>query len=189
MNKQEAAQNILNYVVKKSTFSPENLESYVLTGKCINELSKDDLLEYTVSMQDILTNYIVAMEEADIDCQNNISLCGRMFQYVFDKSFEIAYKLIINTEVDTLFIPVETFDYYELDIPEYLQLKVNNIIGHLAILHCNTFEYIVDNKYNKNPLKDWLLPLLLGASTIAIQFAMEMDLNDDSEMRHYLYDE
>ena len=75
MNKQEAAQNILNYVVKKSTFSPENLESYVLTGKCINELSKDDLLEYTVSMQDILTNYIVAMEEADIDCQNNIYRC------------------------------------------------------------------------------------------------------------------
>ena len=60
----------------------------------------------------------------------------------------------------------------------------HNLFSHL---YCKTIDYIDNNGYRNDKLSDWLLPVLLVASFIGIEFAQEIDFDNDVEMQHYLY--
>ena len=89
-------------------------------------------------------------------------------------------------EIDTQFIPSEPFEYHEPDLPEYIQLKLTNAVGKVGHIFCRTIDFIDQKGYRTENLKDWLLPVLIVATYVGMEFAQEMDLDDDSEMEAYL---
>ncbi len=109
-----------------------------------------------------------------------------LFQYVFDKTTEATYKMIMNDEIDTQFIPKEIYDGYAPDLPEYIQLKLTNVVGKVAIISSSILQYLDKKKYRTLDLNVWLSAYLMISVTLAIQFAQEIDPNDDSEMQDYL---
>ena len=90
-------------------------------------------------------------------------------------------------EVDTQFNIKEAFEYHEPDLPEYIQLKLTNVVGKIAIINRRIIQYLEDNDARTANLDNWLPAYLMVAVIIAIQFAQEIDPNDDSEMQKYLF--
>ena len=99
---------------------------------------------------------------------------------------EALYKLLMGEEVDTQFELKEAFEYHEPDLPEYIQLKLTNVVGKIAIIHSRILHYLDENSARTSDLELWLPAYLMVAVIIAIQFAQEIDPDDDSEMQAYL---
>jgi hypothetical protein len=109
-----------------------------------------------------------------------------LFQYVFDKTTEATYKVIKDEDVDTQFLPKEIYDGYAPDLPEYIQLKLTNIVSKIAIISSSILQYLDKKKYRTLDMNVWLSAYLIISVTLAIQFAQEIDPDDDSEMQDYL---
>ena len=184
---QEITKDIVKYAVAKAHFSLDNIETGFLTGQYVNTLPKDVLQDYLNTVQSMIIPYIqnLTYDLDDILAKDD---CVMMFQYIFDRSFEISYKLIIGQKAYTVFEADETGDYYELDVPEHIQLKVQNIVPKVIHVSISSYNYMEDNGYISDDYDFWLLPFLFGASSIAMSYALEMDINDDSEMEQYLKD-
>ena len=185
MMNQEIAEDIIKYVVSKATISLDNRATGFLTGKQINSLSKEVIEDYLEKVHLMSIPYILNHtyeREEKLTSDDSV----RMFQYIFDRSFEISYQLIMGQKAYPKFDSLETNDYYELDVPEYIQLKVNRIVPKTVLTHDSSYKYIEAKGYLNDDNQKWISPLLFGASCIALSFALEMDMNDDSEMQEYL---
>ena len=67
-----------------------------------------------------------------------------------------------------------------------LWLKLTNAVGKVGHIFCRTIDFIDQKGYRSENLKDWLLPVLIVATYVGMEFAQEIDLDDDSEMEAYL---
>ena len=181
----EIQQNIIKYGAKIANFDVTNPEVGLLTGNQKNPLGKIHIQVLSIEIEKILKQFVNIFEQ-----HNGFRFegydSGILFQYIFDKVVEATYKVITDVEVDTQFIPKEPFEYHEPDLPEYIQLKLTNVVGKVGLICCKTVDFIDQNNYRTKNLNDWLLPLLIVAAYIGIEFAQEIDLNDDSEMQNYL---
>lgn len=185
MNIKEIQKEIVQYGVNISYCNIDNLETGLLTMDRFNELEKVQMLALAQETESILRQFVSAFEEHTTNKFEGYD-AGVLFQYVFDKVVEVTYKAIIDVEIDTQFIPSETFDYHEPDLPEYVQLKLTNAVGKVGHICCRTIDFIDKNGYRTDNLKEWLLPLLVVATYVGMEFAQEMDLDDESEMEMYL---
>ena len=182
MNIKEIQQKIVQYGVSLSTISAENIETGFLSMNRINPLENNQVLALSQETEKILIQFVQAFSNIKFERYDS----GNIFQYVFDKVVEVTYKVITDSEIDTQFIPKEVYEYHEPDLPEYIQLKLTNKVGKLGIIHCRVIDYIEKNEYRTDDLNTWLLPLLLIATFIGIEFAQEIDLDDDSEMKAFM---
>ena len=185
MNTIENQKEIVQFGVSISQFNIDNLETGLLTMNKFNELEKGQALALAQETESILRQFVSAFEEHSPNKFEGYD-AGILFQYVFDKVVEVTYKVIIDVEIDTQFIPSEPFEYHEPDLPEYIQLKLTNAVGKVGHIFCRTIDFIDQKGYRSENLKDWLLPVLIGATYVGMEFAQEIDLDDDSEMEAYL---
>lgn len=185
MNKQEIITDIVEYTMNCGSFSVENLSRFILQGNVVNAVSKEQALIYIQQMYLIaagLSEQIDATEEG-IESYN----CHRLFQYFFDRSAEVMYKMIVGKEeIDTTFDVREAWGYYELDIPEYLQVKITHIVGRLGVIFSSVYDYMKGKGYLSEPIAEWLPALLFSASALASRFMLEVDLDDESELYNFL---
>ena len=72
------------------------------------------------------------------------------------------------------------------DLPEYIQLKLTNVVGKIGLINMKILHYLDENNARTNDYDSWLPAYLMVAVIIAIQFAQEIDPDDDSEMQAYL---
>lgn len=187
---QQIAVDIISYVQKRSVLSEQNSQCYIHTGEIKNPIHQEQVVDFTQAMHHITTELAKQIEAAYKHEQPAVYDCGMWFQYIFDRSVEVAYQYIIGAEkIKTHFNLNEVNDYYEPDLPEYLQLKVTNAVSHIAMLFNYTYTYIVDNKYNEESLQTWLAPLLYAAAITAFTFTIGIDMDDDSEMQQYLHND
>ena len=101
-----------------------------------------------------------------------------------DKVAEVTYKTINGINIDDVTICVtEALEYHEPDLPYYIQQKINVVISQTAAVSSSTLNYIEQRYGSMENYKNWLLPYLLLAVSLAMQFVLEMDLEDDSELR------
>ena len=168
-----------------SQFNIDNLETGLLTMDKFNELEKGQALALAQETESILRQFVSAFEVHSTNKFEGYD-AGILFQYVFDKVVEVTYKVIIDVEIDTQFIPSEPFEYHEPDLPEYIQLKLTNAVGKVGHIFCRTIDLIDQKGDRSENLKDWLLPVLIVATYVGMEFAQEIDLDDDSEMEAYL---
>lgn len=185
MNTIENQKEIVQFGVSISQFNIDNLETGLLTMDKFNELEKGLALALAQETESILRQFVSAFEEHSPYKFEGYD-AGILFQYVFDKVVEVTYKVIIDVEIDTQFIPSEPFEYHEPDLPEYIQLKLTNAVGKVGHIFCRTIDFIDQKGYRSENLKDWLLPVLIVATYVGMEFAQEIDLDDDSEMEAYL---
>ena len=185
MNTIENQKEIVQFGVSISQFNIDNLETGLLTMDKFNELEKGQALALAQETESILRQFVSAFEVHSTNKFEGYD-AGILFQYVFDKVVEVTYKVIIDVEIDTQFIPSEPFEYHEPDLPEYIQLKLTNAVGKVGHIFCRTIDFIDQKGYRSENLKDWLLPVLIVATYVGMEFAQEIDLDDDSEMEAYL---
>lgn len=187
MEKQDVIKDVITYAVKKSVFSAENADCFILRGTIINEVSKEQTLFYCQRTQEIIFALAEQIKNIPTEGVLPVSECGVIFQYIFDRCVEIAYKQITDSdEINTNFNTTEAFNYYELDIPEYLQLKVTNIVPRLANIFGSIYHYMSRKDYLSQDVATWMSAIMMSAATLAFKFAMEMDLDDDAEMQDFL---
>lgn len=185
---QQIASDIISYVDKRSMFAEENLPCYILTGDIKNFLSEELALDFVQRLQYITTELAKQIDQACNHENPPLRDCSIMFQYIFDRCVEVTYKYIKDyKKIDTRYDIREAFNYYELDIPEYLQLKVTNVVGKIGVLSHYAYNYIVQQGYLEKGMSIWLMPFLYSAASVAFKFTLEMDLDNDSEMQKYLY--
>ena len=182
MNTIENQKEIVQFGVSISQFNIDNLETGLLTMDKFNELEKGQALALAQETESILRQFVSAFE---VHSTNKFEGYDAG-QYVFDKVVEVTYKVIIDVEIDTQFIPSEPFEYHEPDLPEYIQLKLTNAVGKVGHIFCRTIDFIDQKGYRSENLNDWLLPVLIVATYVGMEFAQEIDLDDDSEMEAYL---
>lgn len=94
--------------------------------------------------------------------------------------------IVGKEEIDTTFDVREAWGYYELDIPEYLQVKITHIVGRLGVIFSSVYDYMKGKGYLSEPIAEWLPALLFSASALASRFMLEVDLDDESELYNFL---
>ena len=186
MTVKEIAEAILRYGINKAYLSAENMTTGVLTQNVLNPLSEEKISELSLETENILRALIVQYNHAIDGGVPSDYECGLLYQYVFDRVVEVTYKTIIGKEIDTKFLLIELFEGYEIDLPYYIQQKLTNQVGQLACLCGSLIEFMDKNSFREENIGIWMLPFLMAPTYIAIRFAQEMDLNDDSELQAYI---
>ena len=125
MNTKEIKQEIVNYGVSLSVLNANNIKTGLLSMNKINPLEKELLLPLSHDSEEILKEFVDAYEE-HTKMRFEKYESGILFQYVFDRAVEVTYKVIMGLDIDTQYILNEPFDGYNIDIPEYIQLKLTN---------------------------------------------------------------
>ena len=152
-----------------------NPETGFLTRHRIRTMTQEEIMDFSLETEAIINQMVEALNNI---CAGNIPdnfECGTLFQYVFDKVVEAAYKKITGEEINTQFNIKEAFEYHEPDLPEYIQLKLTNVVGKVAIISSDILHYLGKNDLKTTDLSTWMSPYFMVAATIAIQFAQELD--------------
>lgn len=173
MTKQEIAEGMRQFILM-AFIGPENLETGFLTRQRVNPLEKDEIIEFSQTTEYIVNQVVKLYADALNGQMPDDYSCGILFQYIFDKTTEAAYKKATGKEVDTVFMLKDAFDYYEPDLPEYIQLKLTSVVRHISIINSKVLRYLDDNKCRINDITQWMPAYLMAAAIIAMQFAQEI---------------
>jgi hypothetical protein len=185
MTKEELTQELTEFA-KMAFVDSMNPETGFLTRNRINPLSNEQITEFSLQTEEIICQLAQHLENFTFGNGPSDYECSMLFQYVFDKTTEATYKMIMDEEIDTQFIPKEIYDGYAPDLPEYIQLKLTKVVGKIAIISSSILQYLDKNKLRTLDLNVWLSAYLMISVALAIQFAQEIDPDDDSEMQDYL---
>lgn len=187
MINREVAEDIIRYGQGLAVMGPQNITTGFLTYTILNQMDREDAVviaqqsEYTVRE---LVRQITVSEAIPDDYDSRV-----LFQYVFDKVAEATYKTLVGEEVDTVLNINEAFEYHEPDLPYYMQQKITDKVPLIISVADKVLQHIEDCEYRTEDLENWFLPFLLLAVSLAMQFGLEMDLNDDSELRQFIGEE
>lgn len=185
MIKEEIALGLAE-IAKRAYVDSMNRETGFLTRNLVNPLSKEQIVEFYGETKDIINQLVQLLEDTINGSIPTSYDCGMLFQYVFDKTTEATYKMIMDEEIDTQLNLHEPFNGYAPDLPEYIQLKLTNVVPKLGIIHSSMLQYLREKDVISVDLSEWMPAYLMFAATLAIQFAQEIDPDDDSEMQEYL---
>lgn len=185
MTKQELAQELIEFA-KMAFVDSMNPETGFLTRNRINPLTNEQITEFSLQTEEIICQMAQHLEICFIGNVPSDYECGMLFQYVFDKTTEATYKMIMDEEIDTQFNLHEAFNEYAPDFPEYIQLKLTNVVPKLGLINSSIIQYLREKDIISADLTEWMPAYLMIAATLGIQFAQEIDPDDDSEMQEYL---
>lgn len=158
-------------------------------------LDNDQATFLVTSLSTVIEKLSIAFlenEKCGTSLVENQDILSRSFTYLFDKSLEMVYNIRVENEKKT------QFDFNDLinglggnKIPEYIQLKVTPIIPTLLIIFNKTINYynvnMEDILMNNITLKEQMQAIMFGAMQLGIEFCLQIDLEDESEMNRYLY--
>ena len=139
MTKQELAQELIEFA-KMAFVDSMNPETGFLTRNRINPLTNEQITEFSLQTEEIICQMAQHLENFTFGNGPSDYECGMLFQYVFDKTTEATYKMIMDEEIDTQFIPKEIYDGYAPDLPEYIQLKLTKVVGKIAIINVSSMK-------------------------------------------------
>ena len=174
--------DIIQYGQRIAHLGVNTLNTGFLNNEVRNSISKEEASDLVQSTEFCVRQMIGQMLHNDVELSEYDA--RTLFQYIFDKVAEVTYKTITGINIDDVTICVtEAFEYHEPDLPYYIQQKINVVISQTAAVSSSTLNYIEQRYGSMENYKNWLLPYLLLAVSLAMQFVLEMDLEDDSELR------
>lgn len=151
MNKQEIAQGLSQFVMM-TFIGPQNIETGFLTRHRIKKITKEQIIGFSMETEKIINKLSHQLEQVADGNMPTAFECGTLFQYVFDKVTEALYKLLLGDEVDSQFNLQESFDYHESNLPEYIQLKLTNVVGKIGIINMKILHYLDENNVRTSNL-------------------------------------
>ncbi len=179
MLNREIAADIIRYAQGLSRICVETINTGFLAYEMRNHIEKSVALDISNQAQTIISEMVSQFTRAEVTPDK--SECGLLYQYVFDKVAEVTYKTLVGEEVDTTMDIKEAFEYHEPDLPIYIQEKLTSVVHKLALISSRTLRFIDEKGYRTDDLENWFFPYLLIPVGFAIQFVVEMDLDDDSD--------
>lgn len=184
MINKEIAADIIHYGQSLAVLDATNLTTGFLTNENLNKIDKEEAKELLLQSESIVRELVKQLTASGATPDDYE--CRVLFQYIFDKVAEATYKTIVGEEVDTELNISEAFDYHEPDLPYYIQQKITDAVPRIISVANAVLQHIDANGYRTEDLENWFLPFLLLPGGLAMQFVLEMDLNDDSELRHFI---
>lgn len=177
---EEWMEDVLLYLHNLAELRPSNVERGILTG---NQLVKDweiydHIYKHYVSgrlselAKQIETTYAQGAYE---DSTTNAT---KVFMYIFDKSFDLAYITISPSGEKVCFDIEEVGKDYEFVVPENLQVIVNKIVPKIVLIGKDLYQFMKYEGYMKLPLAKWMYFFMYASSFLAMNFLLEQDLTD-----------
>lgn len=149
----------------------------LLSGLQQKEISTDKLLVIASNLKTISHAMVEYINQNVNSSWNWRYDCEFLAQYIFEKAIELTYYITKGSPIENLSYDVdEAFSYFQTNIPNKLQEKVDSVVGELQELVTNTTWFIKENKYNRCDKEAWLSPFLFEIGTIGIWFTLEQDI-------------
>lgn len=177
---EEWMEDVLLYLHNLAELRPSNVERGILTG---NQLVKDweiydHIYKHYVSgrLSELAKQIETAYAQgAYVDSTTNAT---KVFMYVFDKSFDLAYTTISPSDEKVCFDIEEVGKDYEFVVPENLQVIVNKIVPKIVLIGNDLYQFMKYEGYMKLPFHKWMFFYMCAASILALSFLLEQDLNE-----------
>lgn len=174
----EMMQDVIMYVNNLARGRSDNHDCAILTG---NQLVKewdtyDRVYKHYISarLSQLAKQLETAFDEGAYE-DNNIN-ATKVFMYIFDKSFDLAYITISPSGEKVCFDIEEVGKDYEFVIPENLQVIVNKIVPKIVLIGKDLYQFMKYEGYMKLPLAKWMYFYMYASSFLAMNFLLEQDL-------------
>jgi len=187
MTKESFIKDVIVYSVK---IASSDISVLILNGHRLYELEEYQALHIAKVMKDV-SDKVVPLIIDSIKPSTNFAdtdeLLVRAYMFYFDKCVEMVYNMRVDNEKTVNFNFEELFSGISGDqIPEYIQLKITNIVGSFITIYKKTFDYAQSLECENIELEDKIRTLLYSSIQIGTQYALEIDLDDDSEFQQFM---
>lgn len=168
----------------------------ILNNERQYSLEKEEAEFLAEALSSVIEQYSDAFikdENCGASIEENQDILSRSFTFFFDKSLEMVYNIRVENEKETQFNSNDMMiGWGGSQIPEYIQLKVTPIIPLLAKIFNKTINYykvnLEDILMNDITLKEQMKAIMYGGMQLGIEFCLQIDLENDSEMKRFLYE-
>ena len=153
-----------------------SLNRPLLIGVSAAKIDPDIAQKYVDTMNIIITNLSDSLDKINTDggYDNTVDGAMRLFQYFFDRGVESFYLELLGIGADkVVFDLLEVGDYYELDLPDKIQLEINEIVGNVVALSNEVYELMQGGDYQNVSFKQWARIYMFTALSIAMQYVQE----------------
>ena len=177
---EEWMEDVLLYLHNLAELRPSNVERGILTGhRQVKDWDIYDLV-YKHLVQGQLSELARDLETAykQGEYEDNVINSTKVFMYVFDKCFDLAYITITGEGGKVCFDIEEISDYYESIIPVDLQVIVSKVVPKIVLIGNNLYEFMKYEGHMKLPFHKWMFFYMCAANTLALNFLLEQDLNE-----------
>lgn len=175
---EEWMEDVLLYLHNLAELRPSNVERGILTG---NQLVKDweiydHIYKHYVSSR--LSELAKQIETAYAQgaYEDSAINATKVFMYVFDKSFDLAYVTIEPSCEKVRFDIEEVGNDYKFIVPEKLQVIVNKVVPKIVLIGNNLYEFMKFEGHMKLPFHKWMFFYMYASSFLAMNFLLEQDL-------------
>ena len=176
---QELARDIIQFAIEHAQIIPEGLSRPILTGEKVNTVNADPLHRYltflnvnTFRLAQILN---VALANGDYDDTEDDAV--KIFQYIFDRTVEVNYLAMNGEPYENICLDVDEIGcYYELSLPDHIQLQINRIVPNIVLLAGEIYRFMQGNEYVGLSFARWINLYMSAAVSIAMQYILEIEL-------------
>jgi len=187
MTKENFINEVISYSVK---IASSDISVKILNRHQLYELEEYEGLYIAKVMKDVsdkVVPFIIDTIKPSTNFADTDELLVRAFMFYFDKCVEMVYNMRVDNDKGVEFKLEELFNGISGDqIPEYIQIKINKIIGMILTNYKMTFDYAQNLDCDDIDLEDKIRTILYSSIQIATQYASEIDLDDDSEFQLYM---
>ena len=172
---EQLLQDVILYLDNLAELRSSNEERGILTGnQQVEEWDiYDRVYKHHVSarLSDLAHKLETAHEQGSYE--DNTTNAVKVFKYVFDKSFDLAY-ITISPTGDRVFFKIEEIgNEYEHIAPSYWQ----KITKRIELIGNDLYQFMKGEGYMKLPFHKWMYFYMCAAETLALSFLLEQDLN------------
>ena len=183
--KNEIIKDIVEYPVQLAA-SPKY---GIIIGKrlhAVDELEAKNIIGTMRKLIGVTYDQMFDLEEDEINEYEIEQGLIRSFMYCFDKTVELVYKTVVESDEEVIFNSNDLINGTGgVMIPEYLQLKINPMIGNIALIFDENYKY-ANQFINQIDKKNRFHAILNGAVLLGIEVGLRLDVNDSSEMDNFL---
>lgn len=183
-----------NFIIEVSKYSLKiattDLSLLILNGKRYYNLKKNEG-EYIVNVMNEVSKKVVPgiidSIKPSTDFSDTDLVLVRAFMFYFDKCVEMVYNIRVDNDKQVTFNFEELFNGISGNqIPEYIQIKITKIVATILTIYKKTFYYAQSFDIEGIDLENKIKSILYSAIAIGTQYALEIDLEDDTEFQKFL---
>ena len=162
----------------------------ILTGERLYKIDEYDAKYIANIMKDVsdkVVQYISNSIKPSTELTDTDDLLCRAFMFYFDKCVEMVYNIRVENEKGVNFDFEKLFNGFSGDeIPVYIQFRINKIISLIIMIYKKTFDFAQSLDAEGISLEFKIRTVLYSSIQLATEYALCIDLDDDSEYQHYL---
>jgi hypothetical protein len=177
---EEWMEDVLLYLHNLAELRPSNVERGILTGhRQVKDWETYDHI-YKHYVSGCLSKFAKQIETAHEQgvYENSVINATKVFMYVFDKSFDLAYVTIEPSCEKVRFDIEEVGNDYKFIVPEKLQVIVNKVVPKIVRIGNNLYEFMKFEGHMKLPFHKWMFFYMSAANTLALSFFLQQDLDE-----------